>query len=148
MRNSSLTYGSAARTLHWINSLLLVIVWLTSNIEDDSTLFYWGHIILGLVALVFTALQIIWHFADKTPDPLPDLSNWRKNAIKWNHWLIMFTALILAISGVILWQTDNAEDLHELLSTALVLLFVMHLGGIFLYQFTKGNALKRMGINL
>ncbi len=148
MRNSTLSYGYIARILHWANAILLIVVWLTSNFDEDSALFYWGHIMVGLAAMAFTVIQITWHFADKTPDPLPGLLEWRKTAIKWNHWLIMLAALLVTSSGVLLWQTDRFEDFHELLSSASVLLFLLHLAGVFLYQFTIGNTLKRMGINL
>jgi len=148
MKNSALTYGSIARWLHWVNAILLIVVFLTSDLEDGSPLFYWGHIMAGLAALGFTTVQIVWHFADKTPDALPDLPNWRKMAINWNHWLIMITAFLGTTSGVILWQTDTLEDFHEFLAAALVLLFLMHVGGVFLYQFTKGDSLGRMGLKI
>ncbi len=147
MKNSATTYGYIAWLLHWVNAILLIGVWLTSNLDDDSPLFYWGHIIAGLAALAFTIAQIIWHFADKTPDPLPDLPAWRKLAIHLNHWLIMLTALLGSSTGVLLWRMDRLEDIHELLSWALVLLFLMHIGGVLLYQFIKGDTLSRMGIN-
>lgn len=146
MKNSAITYGKVARLLHWVNAILLVVVWLASDSDDDSLIFYWGHIMAGLAALAFSSIQIVWHFADKTPDPLPDLPNWRKKAIDWNHWLIMLMAFLGTTTGVILWQTDRLEDFHELLSSALVLLFLIHVGGVLLYQFTKGDTLGRMGI--
>ncbi|MBT4754725.1 MAG: hypothetical protein HON98_03470 [Chloroflexi bacterium] len=146
MKNSANTYGSIPRFLHWVNALLIILVWFSSNIDDDSILFYWGHMMLGIATLVFTLAQIIWFFVDKKLDPLPDLPKWRKIAIHWNHILIMLIAFLVAASGIFLWQTDQFEDFHELLSIGLVLLFLMHVAGTFLYQFTKGKTLARMGI--
>ncbi|MCP4142301.1 MAG: hypothetical protein GY755_18855 [Chloroflexi bacterium] len=146
MKNSALSYGLIARFLHWGNAILLILVWLSSNLDDDNVLFYAAHILPGLVALAFTILQAVWFFVDKKPDTLPDLPSWRKKAIDWNHWLIMLVSFLVTTTGVLLWQTDGGEDLHELLSSALVVLFLMHVVGVFLYQFTKGNTLNRMGI--
>ena len=146
MKNLAQSYGYFARLLHWINAILLIVVWLSHNLDDDGVLFYWFHIVAGLAALGFTTFQIIWHFIDKSPDPLPDLPTWRKVAIDWNHWLILITAFLGSASGVILWQTDQLEDIHELLAVVLLLLFLMHVGGALLYQFTKGDTLGRMGI--
>ncbi len=148
MQNTANNYGSIARLLHWVNALLLIVAWLTSSFDSDSPLFYWGHIMAGLAALGFTIAQIVWHFANRNPDPLPGLPGWRKLAIQWNHWLILLTALLGTSTGVILWLTDSLEDIHELVSWILVLLFLMHVGGAFLYQFIKGDTLGRMGLKL
>ncbi len=148
MKNSALSYGMIARFLHWGNAILLIFVWFSSNFDDIPKTFYAVHILPGLVALAFTVLQILWFFADKTPQPLPDLPAWRKKAIDWNHWLIMSVSFLTTTSGILLWQLDRGEDIHELFSSGLVLLFLMHVAGVFLYQFTKGNTLNRMGIRI
>lgn len=100
------------------------------------------------MALGFTIAQLVWHFSDRSPDALPGLSPLRKAAIHWNHILIMFTALFAGVTGVILWQLDMIEGIHELMSNALVLLFLMHVAGVLFYQFTKGNTLGRMGLDV
>ncbi len=144
MMNSANKYGLISRALHWTNAFLLIVVYIVSDFDDDSALFYWGHILAGLGALGFTIAHLVWHFVDKRLDELPGLPKWRKLAIDLNHWLIMLTALLGSSTGIILWRTDRLEDFHEFLSVVLILLFIMHVGGALLYQFTKGDSLSRM----
>lgn len=147
MKNSKQTYGSIARILHGVNAILIILVWLSHDLDGGGQLFYATHILLGLVALGFTIAQLIWYFVDRSPDALPELSPLRKMAIHWNHILIMVTATFAGVSGVVLWQLDRIEGIHELMSNALVLLFLMHVAGVLFYQFTKGNTLGRMGLD-
>ena len=147
MNNTRFSYGNAARYIHALNAILLIITWASHDLEGEGQLFFILHIVTGLAALGFTILQLIWHYAAKSPDPLPDLSAFRKAAIHWNHILIMFTALAGGVTGVILWQLDNLEGLHDLSSNVLIVLFLMHVAGVLFYQFTKGNTLARMGLN-
>ena len=146
MKNTMTTYGTIARLLHWLNALLIILVWATGDL-DDSPLFDALHIWPGVAALIFTVAQIGWHFGDRTPDSLPGLATWRKQAIHWNHWLIMLIALLASASGVGAWLGgDLFEEMHEFMALPLILLFLMHVAGVFLYQFTKGDSLGRMGV--
>jgi cytochrome b561 len=146
MKNSANTYGKISRFLHWGNAVLLLIVWIASEFDDDGILFYWSHMQLGIAAFFLTLVQILWNFIDKTPKELPEMPKWRRIAIDWNHKLILLVALLGSGTGFFLWKTDQFEDMHEIFGTALVFLFIMHVAGTFLYQFTKGNTLARMGI--
>ncbi len=155
------TYSAVARYLHWINAALLIVTWLLHEVMEDNPSLLRLHIMFGTVALVVTAIQIVWYLVDTPPAQLPDMSPWRMAVFKWNHRLILLAALLTTATGLGITlnnglglfpsasSLDNLREVffnepHELLSTLLLLLFLAHVVGVLSYQFTKGNSLGRM----
>ncbi len=165
MKSNSTAYGKVARLLHWISALLIIVLWIMGKVMTNSEVasLYKTHVALGLLVLVLTAVRIVWFFVDNHPTDLPMLG-WQKQAFVWNHRLILLVTILLVSSGVgILLLSeiglspanvtpDLIQDVpplgvHHFSSLLMALLFLMHVGGVLRYQFTKGDTLGRMGIN-
>lgn len=155
------TYSFFARYVHWINALLLIITFALHDVMEDNPFLLRLHILIGTLALVTTVLQGLWYLFDKKPDELPDLTPLRKLAITWNHRLIIIAAALASVTGLGITlgsgmgllpsladmdmvQRNIFHEPHEILSNALILLFLMHVAGVLFYQFTKGHTLGRM----
>ncbi len=166
MKGKPDAYGTLARLLHWTSALLIIVLWIMGKVMTNGEVaqLYKAHVTLGLIIFVLTVIRIIWIFVDTRPDELP-MPGWRKQVFVWNHRLILLITLILSISGVSMLVLSGIgispanvapeliEDVppvivHNISSLLMLLLFLMHVGGLFHYQFTEGNTLGRMGLNL
>ncbi len=166
MKGNSENYGTLARLLHWTSATLIIVLWIMGKVmtNGENGQLYKVHVTIGLIVLVLTVVRLVWMFKDAHPTDLPMLS-WRLQAFKWNHRLMLLVILLLLFSGVGMLllsglglspanvAPDLIEDVppvfaHRIGSLFMALLFLMHVGGVFHYQFTEGNTLSRMGLNL
>jgi len=121
------------------------------------------HVGVGLLVLALTMIRLIWLLVKRWPPVPPDLASWRKQAFIWIHVLLLLALTLMVFSGVnILLQSglglspanvtpDKIADVlpvtvHGITSKAILVLFLLHVGGVISYQITKGDALSRMGI--
>ncbi|MFT5195544.1 MAG: cytochrome b561 [Cellvibrionaceae bacterium] len=146
MKASSGTYSLLARLVHWTNALLIIFLYFSGEAaEHGGGLGYQAHVVLGLVCLALTLVQIGLYLFGPKPAALEGLSWFRKQAIHWNHRLILLATFIATASGAfILLGSDRFEELHESASLPIIVLLLMHVAGVMVYQFTKGNSLGRM----
>ena len=172
MKSSAEKYGRLALSLHWISALLMLVLWplgfIMARMGDSAnrTSLYRVHVVIGLLILLLTIIRVIWHFVDVKIDPPPNLAFWNLKAFIWNHNLLYLFLLVMAASGIAMLQGSGvslpagnitpdaiaaadvpARSGHSLFSKVFLLLFLAHVGGVFRYQFTKGNVLARMGVN-
>ena len=166
MKGNSTNYGTLARLLHWTSATLIIVLWIMGKVMTNGEVaqLYKAHAIIGLFVLVLTIIRIIWIFMDNRPDEL-SMPNWRKQLFVWNHRLILLVTLLLTVSGVsmlllsgiplfpVTVSPELIKDVppvvvHEVSSLLMLLLFLMHVGGLFHYQFTEGDTLSRMGLNI
>lgn len=170
MNEQASTYNRTSRIFHWVSALLIIslaifgtiMVRLGDGVALKTTM-YRTHAFIGTLVLVLTIGRIIWLFVGKRPSDL-EMPGWEKQAFTWNHRLLYVVILALAgsgigmllLSGVSLPPTGltpadiqdvSARQGHNIFSKLFIALFLMHLGGVFYYQFTKGDTLGRMGVN-
>ncbi len=166
MKGSPNAYGTIARLIHWTSVLLIITLWIMGKVmtRGDIAQLYKAHVTLGLLILLLTVVRIVWMFVDSRPDDLP-MPAWRKQILVWNHRLILLVALVLGVSGVgillasgigispaavepALIKQVQQVSVHNIGAALMLLLFLMHVGGLLHYQFTENDTLGRMGINL
>lgn len=169
MQSQLTSYNRTSQIFHWVSALLIISLAVAGTIMvrlDDGvalkTTMYRTHTAVGSMVLLLTLGRIGWLFVGKRPSP-PDMPRWEKLAFLWNHRLLYVIILALAstgigmllLSGVSLPAVDlNPADIqdvaprqgHSLFAKVFMALFVMHMGGVFYYQFTKGDTLGRMGL--
>lgn len=169
MNSVSSGYDRTSQIFHWGSALFIIGLAAFGTIMvrlDPSsplkTTMYRSHALLGMVILLVTSARIIWLFVGKRPSEL-EMPGWEKLAFSWNHRLLYVIILVLAFSGIgMLLQSGvslpptgltpadiqdvSARQGHDLFSKLFIALFLMHLGGVFYYQFTKGDTLGRMGV--
>lgn len=170
MEKQQASYNRTAQILHWLSALLIIGLAVAGTVMvrlDDAvalkTTMYRTHTFLGSLVLLLTLARLVWIFVGKRPSP-PPMPGWEKAAFVTNHWLLYLIILALVFSGTaMLLQSGvsipatnltpgDIQDVasrqgHNLFSKVFIALFLMHVGGVFYYQFTKGNTLGRMGVN-
>lgn len=110
LSNSPTTYGSVARSLHWLTALLILanilLAYLAENLPRASdadvarvAITYSVHKTIGLAALVTAILRILWAVTQAKPTPLhPDraVETFLATAV---HWSLYAAILIMPLTG-------------------------------------------------
>jgi cytochrome b561 len=129
-----------------------------------QTQMYQMHVTIGLIVLVLTVARVLWIFVDVRPESPPELAGVQKTAFVWNHNLLYVVVLIMVLSGVGMLllsglglspanvtpagiQDITPRTVHDIVSKVFILLFVIHLGGVIMYQVGEGDTFGRMGIH-
>ncbi len=169
MNDLKVAYGRVTQALHWSSAILIIIIILLGlimvRLDESGTqvIMYRIHIGLSLIVLVLTVIRLLWRFVDRWLPAPPGLSNLRQQAFKWNHILLYVFVIPLLSSGIGMLvlsgvgilpgsvtpaaiQDVPPRSFHDIVSKIFILLLLMHLGGVFQYQFKKGDVLSRMGI--
>jgi cytochrome b561 len=171
MRSTKETYGRGAVWFHWISALLILVMapvgMIMVDMEDGAAqqLLYRSHTLVGMLVLLITLVRIVWRLREPTPDVPAGITGGHALFYKGVHISLYVIILALTLTGsgmmvlsgqpmppapldVGLFDGLAPQAGHSLLSKVFIALFVAHLGGALLYQFTQGNVLKRMGLNL
>jgi len=169
VNQSEITYGRASQALHWSSAILIIIMILLGLImtriseSGIQVIMYRTHVTIGLIVLVLTIIRLFWLFVHRWLPTPPGLSNLRRLAFKWNHILLYAFLILMLLSGLgmlilsgigILPVNVTPEairdvpprTMHIFVSKVFILLLLMHLAGVFQYQFKKGDVMSRMGI--
>jgi cytochrome b561 len=173
LRNSATSWGSAAKTLHWLIAVLILAEmplgwiaqsWRLSPLKLD--LFVW-HKSLGILILGLVALRLAWRWANPLPHPPASVPAWQIAAARIDHLLQYALMLALPLSG---WVIDSAaripfrvfrlfqlppivgpsEALEELgkvahwsMAIALLVLVAGHTGAALWHHYARGDDLLR-----
>ena len=162
------TYGKVSQAFHWISAILIILMILLgltmTNVESNYEVFmYKTHVAIGLILFPVTFLRLMWLPFNSSP-PLPiGLSKFRGIIFKLNHILLYLTLILLLLSGLsmiifsglsIFPENISAEmiksipprSFHHFVSKVFIFLLLMHIVGVFQYQFKKDDVFSRMGI--
>jgi cytochrome b561 len=157
-------YPKGKVILHWLNSfaigfLMIQGFWL---LEKTNSTTFAIHIVVGLIVLVFMVLNLLVKPTDIEP---LKINNYRKLAIKINHYGLYVLIVLIGISGYMLASKSGVWDIvfngsnkeigdlkqlkpaifHTLLSKVLIGFIAMHILGVAYYVMAKKeNILKRM----
>ncbi len=168
IKSSRSGYGPIALTLHWINAMFVIILLFTGislNIvsTDLKTLILQIHIGCGLIAFLLVTFRIIWAVFDVKPEPPSKLSPFRLFVFKAIHWFTYIGLFALIASGIgilisssVGWSLIEIRSdmiarnlppisIHGLMFKILILLMMLHIGGVLSYQLFKADVLHRMG---
>ena len=171
MKSTATAYGRLAQALHWISALLILILWPIGfsmiRMADGAakTRLYQVHVAIALLILLLTIARIVWHFMDTRPD-LPDgLTPSNAKALRLTRNLLLIFLLLMLSSGIAMLLLSGLGLLpagvtpeaigdvlprttHSIFSKILLVLLLVHVGGVVRYQRTKGNTFARMGVPL
>lgn len=172
------TYSVTTRLLHWVlASLILVLIALgIAAVELDYYNRWRGdallwHRQLGIVAFFIIIAKIIGRQAVKkqlNQLPIDFLQPWEIHVARITHWLLLFIALLIAVSGYLisisagaaipffgmqlptLWQSSDevrhiAETVHFYMAYLILFLVCLHAGAALKHHFIdKNEVLQRM----
>ena len=171
MKETPNTYGKMTQILHWVTALFifmaLIFGFTMTHFAPYEQLdqLYNNHAIGGWVLLVLMVLRLFSRWREPAPDAPEGLSEGRAKLFKWNHVLLYIFVILMLSSGVGMLSFSGLSIFpgnitaagvqnvppragHEIMSKIVFLLVLMHIGGVMQYQFTKGDVLGRIGINL
>jgi cytochrome b561 len=106
LRNTRENYGSVARWLHWATALLFVAAyiaiyyrhWFTAPRTPANALAGQIHFLVGLSALVFALLRLLWRRVSPVPEPLGGRPLARL-AAHFGHYVLYAVMIAAPLSG-------------------------------------------------
>ena len=116
-RNSSTSYGSISRVLHWstaavVLTALLLGIWISEMEVSLASIRYFGiHKSIGFVALVLVLIRIVWHWI--TPPPgIESHGVWKDRLAHAVHRLFYVCLVLMPLSG---WFASSASGIDTVL---------------------------------
>jgi cytochrome b561 len=172
-RSAVVRYSVAARVLHWLTAVLVVIAYIVSVGGREARVYAPAndvarglHELLGLSVAALTVLRLVWRAAVAPPES-PDVPAWMRLAARLGHWtmyalllLVPATAIIgawleghpltvLAVGDIQPWLSPSHEvgamlaDLHGWLGNVLIWLAGIHAASALYHHFWRGDTVLR-----
>ena len=109
-RNTSLSYGSVARGLHWLTALLIVAAFplgmIAENLPFDTSealarkaQVFSLHKTLGVTVFLVALLRILWALTGKKPVPLHPARRVETLLAEAVHWALYLSLVMVPLSG-------------------------------------------------
>lgn len=149
-------YTTRQIILHWVVAALILFNFLTGDfmeaalrdaMQQGVSLGPTPHVIAGIIILAL----VLWRMAIKAkrgaPGPLPGESAQMNKLAHLGHLALYAVVILTVISGGLTWGAGlrAAADVHDVLTTLLMILVAGHVGMALYHQFVKRDgALMRM----
>ena len=151
-----LIYDLPTRIFHWAFAGLFIFAFFIAKIVDDENPTFSYHMLAGLMLGGLVLLRIIWgfigtryaRFSSFALHP-KDLSQYIQGILKgdkkrwtghnpassWAALIMMVSALMLALSGILMTSgyKESFEDIHELFANAFLVTVLLHIAGVLLH---------------
>jgi cytochrome b561 len=107
LRNTTSTYGSVAKTLHWASALLVLAGWAIGTLgdalpRDGRASALYVHILAGLLVLAVLALRLIWWQVETPPTPeKAPLGTWALKMARLIHKALYVLLLLAPLTGIL-----------------------------------------------
>jgi len=174
-RNSNDTWGTVAKSFHWLIALLILAQFVVGEIAEDLKLsptkvdlFVW-HKSVGVLILLLAVLRLAWRLANPPPAAPVDSPTWETKLAAAGHFLLYALMFAVPISGWLISDASrvpfnaffvismpdfidanrdlqkDAEDVHEILTTALMLIAAVHVIAALRHHYLlRNDVLRRM----
>ena len=173
-RNTTRSWGSLSKALHWIIVLLIINQWVIAERADDLTGFQkftalnW-HKWFGMTIFMLAIVRLVWRLANPVPDLTAETRPWERVLAKISHALLYTLIFAMPLTGWIMSSARNFpvsyfgwfqwpdlvspsdelherfEDIHHLLAEALLVVAVVHAAAALYHHFwVKDDVLRRM----
>jgi len=173
LKNTQERFGFMAILLHWIMAILIIALLIlglymtTLPVGLQKLRLYGWHKELGVLALAFVIVRILWRISNITPKL--DLAKWEVIAARMTHFTFYLLMLALPLTG---WMMSSAaglpvsffglfvlpdlvspnealriifQETHEWLAYAMIALICLHVAAALKHHFiNKDNILRRM----
>lgn len=175
LKNTADEWGSVSKLLHWLVVLLiLAMAYLGLTMGDmrngpDKIATYALHKSIGITILVLVLLRLGWRLHAGAPAAVAGTPAWQDRIASLTHWALYALLLAMPLSGWVLNSASGfplqwfglldlpaiagkdhdlhelAEDIHEWLFWALVVLALAHAAAAFYHHlFQRDATLARM----
>jgi cytochrome b561 len=107
LRNTTDSYGSLAKWLHWVVVLMLVGLVIAGLIiadmerGPDKDQLEGIHISVGLLLLAIMTLRLVWKLRNPSPADAPGAPAWQNSAAHLTHWALYATIYLQIAIGII-----------------------------------------------
>ncbi len=173
-KNTSKTYGSIAKGLHWIMALLILTLLTVGLIMEDMAPspdkweLYGLHKAFGVIAFALIFFRIVWKSLNPEPELPADTPGWQKVASKVNILSLYSLMFLMPFSGMSMSLLGGhpinffglftipplaeknplggiAHEAHWILAYIMICLLGLHIAAALQHHFIrKDNILKRM----
>ncbi len=169
--NQSFEFSTLSKWLHWGTMFFVVALAVAGttmvNLDDGDALKMWMyrlHGLSGLLVVLATLARIVIRL--RWPQPIPEgmtekWNIWLHSIVQWAIYLVLLGIGItgmgtLALNDMTAFTADPAVidrtvptiNGHFLQTRLILVLVLLHVGGVIRHQLTRSNVLKRMGLNL
>lgn len=157
MRNQ-LVYDLPMRIFHWLFAGLFIFAFMIAKTIDDDSLVFSYHMLAGLLLGFTVLLRLVWGLVGTKYSRFSSFALHPKDLVAYFHgilsgdkrkwgghnpassWasIVMFgLALGLGVTGYLMaaGDTENYEDIHELMANGFLVVVLMHVAGIVLHAF-------------
>jgi len=174
VKNTKNTWGSIAKSFHWIIALLVIgllgVGLYMGGMENSPLKFqvYTVHKSLGFLVLWLVALRLVWKFYTRAPD-LISAHKWERALAHGTHFLLYVCLILQPLSGWIMSSASGRaspliygfdlpqivdpdlsigglfHDIHEITGYVLLALVSLHFAGALKHHFIdRDETLRRM----
>ena len=112
IRNTSSTWGSPARWLHWLLGAAIIGMiafgWWMNHIPARPDRFFYRsiHADIGYLVLLLMVFRLIWRGLNPTPALPVDTPRWQRMAASLSHWALYAATILVAVLG---WAHSGAR---------------------------------------
>jgi cytochrome b561 len=169
IRNSTRTWGSLSKALHWIIVLLIINQWVIGMRADSLPVglaklqaLAW-HKSFGITILMLAVLRLVWRWMNPVPDLTAETRPWERVLARISHVLLYGLIFALPLTG---WLMSSAKNfpvswfslfqlpdlvapseqlfrqmlsLHHILFAVLVVVALLHIAGALKHHFIDRN---------
>ena len=173
VRNSTRSWGSLSKALHWIIVLLIINQWVIGMRADSLPLgmaklqaLAW-HKSFGITILGLAVVRLVWRLMNPVPDLSAETKPWERVLAKISHLLLYALIFALPLTGWIMSSAKNfpvswfrlfqlpdlvapnealfqqMRSLHHSLFALLVVVAALHVAGALKHHFIDRNDVLR-----
>jgi cytochrome b561 len=168
-RNTTRSWGSVSKLLHWLVVLLIINQWVIAERADSLPIgiaklqaLAW-HKSFGITILMLAVVRLAWRWVNPVPDLTADTRPWERVLAKLSHFLLYALIFAMPLSGWLMSSAKNfpvswfrlfqlpdlvapdertyqlMRDLHHLLFDLLVVVAAVHVAGALKHHFIDRN---------
>jgi cytochrome b561 len=168
-RNTTRSWGTLSKALHWIVVILIISQWFIAQRADDLPnglaklqALAW-HKSFGMTVLMLALLRLVWRLLNPVPDLTAETKPWERVLAKVSHVLLYALIFALPLTGWLMSSAKNypvswfklfqfpdlvapsealfrqMNGLHHLLFNVLVVVALLHVAGALKHHFIDKN---------
>ncbi len=174
LRNTTRSWGSVTKSLHWLIVLLIIVQWAVVQYAGSLPLSAKGpplnlHKSIGMTILALAIVRLVWRVSNPVPSLAGLAKGWEHTLARISHVLLYALLLAMPLTGWLMSSARNfpvswfgqfqfpdlvspsrplyerLHDLHETLFAVLVVVAMLHVAGALKHHFIDRNeVLRRM----
>lgn len=109
LKNTTNTYGSMAKFLHWLIALMVISLigfglYMTDLPNDNPVKFqiYGVHKAFGVIVFCLVLIRILWRWVNVAPSLSDDYPSWQKFASRVTHYGLYILMFTMPLSGILM----------------------------------------------